>query len=181
MRRDELQKWSQIATAKTKPAPDAPLRIRDLPGVRKLEDQLLLYSSNQPLVDDAVARLSRQLFGIVSADTEFELPAEYWDLPDYSPEKFRIVKQYNDHERQYETSDNLTDDENMQEMAGLGIDFSDERGQPLRCTKHLCRAAEAAAKGIKGKLPDRGTAALTRWEDKLRRESEAFKAKKRKG
>jgi hypothetical protein len=61
----------------------------------------------------------------------------------------------------------------------MGLDFSDERGQPLRCTKHLARAAEAAAMGIAGRLPDGKAAELEKFEDGLTRDREAFLAKKR--
>jgi hypothetical protein len=44
----------------------------------------------------------------------------------------------------------------------------------------LARVAEAAAKGIAGKLPDREAAGLAKFEDALIRDREAFLAKKRK-
>jgi hypothetical protein len=53
---------------------------------------------------------------------------------------------------------------------------SDDRGQPLRCTKLMSRPAEAAAKGVKGKLPD----GVMQWQDELMRERDAFLAKNRK-
>jgi hypothetical protein len=69
----------------------------------------------------------------------------------------------------------------MAELQKMGLDFSDDRGQPLRCTQRMCRVAEAAVKGIKGKLPDMGSIGLVQWEEKLKQESENFLAKKRKG
>jgi hypothetical protein len=84
-----------------------------------------------------------------------------------------------EHEDQYLAGQQPTDDQMMAVLAMMGLDFSDERGQPLRCTKHLVRVAEAAARGTAGKLPDREAAELEKFEDALTRDREAFLARKR--
>jgi hypothetical protein len=108
------------------------------------------------------------------------MPAYYWTLPDYNPEKWRLHKLWEEYEYQFETGDDLTDDETLEVLARFGLDFSDDRGQPLRCTKLLSRAAEFAAKGIKGKLPDRGEVQLAKFEESLTQQRDAYLANKRK-
>jgi hypothetical protein len=185
MKRDDLQKWSQAAGRKSvsKPAvqKDSPFRVIDLPGVRDLERRLLLYGDDPHRVEDEVAHVARQLFGIDHQDTDFKVPEEYWGYSENSIERGRINALYRIHEEQFETGEHLTDDEAMVILGRLGLDFSDDRGQPLRCTKLMSRPAEAAARGISGKMPDRDVAGLTQWEDALKRDSEAFLTKKRKG
>jgi hypothetical protein len=127
--------------------------VLDLPGVRELEDCLLLYGNHPGRLEDEVDRVSRQLFGIAYQDTQFDMPDAYWDLPEFSPERIKLDVAFDDYKEQFETGEELADDEAMEALKRLGLDFSDERGQPLRCTKRMSRPAEMAAKGIKGKLP----------------------------
>jgi hypothetical protein len=132
MKRADVQKWSQAATSKTLSEvskQQSPLRVLDLPGVRDLEGRLLLYAGDPHRVEDEVARASRQLFGIGLRDTELEVPDEYWNLPESSPERRRIETLYAEHENRFETGDDLTDDEAMEILARFGLDFSDDRGQ----------------------------------------------------
>jgi hypothetical protein len=157
-----------------------PIRILDLPGVRDLEGSILLHRDDPGRIVHEVALVSQKLFGITQEDTRFEVPDEYWDLPEFSPERVQIEEQYEAHEDQFETGNHLTDDETMELLAKVGLDFSDERGLPLRCTKQMARPAEAAAKGIKGKLPDRAEVEVMQWTDTLTRERDAYLANKRK-
>ncbi len=55
------------------------------------------------------------------------MPAEYWTLSDYDPEKWRLYNFRVAYERQFETGDDLTDDEIVEVLAKYGLDFTDER------------------------------------------------------
>lgn len=158
---------------------EPPLRMRELPQVEEAESRLLLYGDDPHRVEDIIEKLSRELFGITRQETGFEIPPEYWNLQEHSPEWQRISELYDQYEVQFATGDHLTDDEAMEELSRLGLDFSDERGQPLRCTKLLARVAEAAARGIKGTLPDPKKAKLDQAEATLARDRDDFLAKKR--
>lgn len=184
MKRADLLKWSAAANAqppvKVIPKKAPPLRMLSIPAVSDLERHLLLYGPDHPETTQEAISVCRTLFGIEPADTEYDVPAEYWTLPDYDPEKWRLHNLWVKYERQFETSDDLTDDETVEVLAGFGLDFTDERGHPLRCTKLFSRVAEFAAKGIKGKLPDRGAIQLAKFEDSLMQQRDAFLANKRK-
>jgi hypothetical protein len=151
-----------------------PIRLADRACVLELEDVLLLHSGDEARIDDAVARVSRELFGIVPEDTFLYLPEDYDKLP--LLERMKVDHLFETYDESFETGDDLTDDENMEVLLRLGLDFSDARGQPLRCTKLLCRVAEIAAKGIKGKLPDQ----TEQWADEITRSRDTFLANKRK-
>jgi hypothetical protein len=159
-------------------------RIRELPGFRELEDRLLLYWSAHgvlpPELENAINELSERTFGILRDETLFALPARYSDLPRWSDERQQIEDAWDEHEAQFETAD-ATDDEAVAILTKLGLDFTDDRGQPLRCTKLMCRQAEAAAKGIMGRLPDRSSAALSRFETGLVEAARRFMKDKRTG
>jgi hypothetical protein len=186
MKRADLDKWAAIAAQKPvrilqaskKPAP---LVMREQPGIRTLEDCILLHASDTVCVERTINETAQRLFGIVPDDCVFCWPAGVLELPEDSPEVVAMARLWNEHEQQFEIHDSLTDDETMEELAKLGVDFSDERGHPLRCTKPLGRVAEAAARGLKGRLPELALAADTKWEDALAAERDAFLAKKRRG
>jgi hypothetical protein len=147
----------------------APIRVLDLPGIRQLEDRLLLEMWHDLDVD----RVCHDLFGITPSGL-FEMPDDFSELS--ICERNRIGEAYEEYEKSFETGGGLTDDEEVKLLRSWGLDFTDDRGQPLRCTKLLSRVAEAAAKGIKGKMPDH----TAQWESALTRDREAFFAKKRK-
>ncbi|RWK73163.1 hypothetical protein [Mesorhizobium sp.] len=100
------------------------------------------------------------------------------DCTKLSSERWDIEDAFNKHEDQYETCE-ATDDEAVTVLAGLGLDFNDGRGQPLRCTKYFCRQAEAAAKGLMGKMPDRAAANLAVWGSALEQAARVHMNKKR--
>lgn len=163
-----------------------PIRVRDLPGVEALEAKLLLYAPRRgPLPDrllDEVNAVSQQLFGITQQETEFRWPDDYprndETYDPWAPEIIETERRYKEHELRFKTTD-LTDEEALILLRGLGLDFSDERGHPLRCTMLLSRPAEAATRGIAGKLPDAVAAKEGRWEKELTEAREAFMASKR--
>jgi len=158
-------------------------RVLNLPGFRKIEDMLLLYPPHhgelQPAVEAAIDGLSRDTFGITTDDTLFDVPDGYDELPDWSRRRWAIRQAWNKHEAQFET-EVTTDDEAVVLLSRLGLDFTDERGRPLRSTKWFCRQAEAAAKGLMGRMPDRDTADVKRFGTALEEAARQFMASKRK-
>jgi hypothetical protein len=186
MHRSHVQKWAKAVSSKpqtSKPAVPAvkkPIRVIDLPGVLKLEDQLLLYGQEPSRAEDAAAEVSRKLFGIADADVQFEMPDEYETLPSHCVrERYAMEADLREYDEQFETGEHLMDVEMLEVLDEVGFNFRDDRGQPLRCTKFLGRPAEAAAKGIKGKMPDLQLAGLTKWEAEIARSAEDFLARKR--
>lgn len=133
------------------------LIIRDLPGIADLEVNLLIQrKAYDGIENDLAERAARELFG-----TWWEDLADFYERDDLL------------------TTYEMTDDETMQEMLSIGVDFSDTRGHPLRCTLLLAASAEIAAKGIAGHLPDQGQATLDRIASNLERERDAFIGRKR--
>lgn len=159
---------------------NTPLRMLSIPAVSVLERHLLLYGADHPETAREAISVCCDLFGIEPSETEYEMPARYWTLSNYDPEKIRFYNLSIDYENQFETCDDLTDDETAEVLKRLGLDFSDDRGHPLRCTKLFSRVAEFAAKGRKGKLPDQGAIQLSKFEDSLKRQRDAYLANKRK-
>ena len=177
MKRADIQKWARVASpnANLRSQSEA-IRVRDLPGVRDLENRLLMNSRDRHRSEWDIATVCRTVFGIDPTEVDYHPPDHYWELPENSPERIRMCEDYYD---QFDAHDGLTDDETVDVMMGLGFDFSDERGHPLRCTKAIARVAEAAVKGIVGQMPDRQAATVENWGDALKREAEAFLVKKR--
>ena len=182
MRKERVLEWVKLTSGSRRATNEPAIRVRDLPGARKLEDKLFLYTSMSgvlpPEIEDMVLTFCQATFGLNPADTKFQWPDEYWDYEEDSPERWRIERRRAAHEARFETT-RLSHAEAMVVLKRLGLDFSDDRGEPLRCTPHLSRAAEAAAKGIAGKMPDRAAANLASWEDQVRAEAERFARKKR--
>ena len=133
------------------------LIIRDLPCIADLEVKLLLErNAYDGAVEDFCKAASLKLFGIwVTEDSEI------------------VELHYNKLSRIFD----LADDEVMTRMLALGVDFSNERGQPLRCTLGLAASAEVAARGIAGHLPNQS---IDRFASNLERDRDAFMAKSRK-
>lgn len=123
MKRADLLKWSAAANAQPPvraiPERAQPLRMLNIPAVSNLERHLLLCCKDQAEIDREVASVCRKLFGIEPADTENNLPVEYYNLPEYDPEKWRLHNLWVKYERQFETSDDLTDDETVELLARI--------------------------------------------------------------
>lgn len=147
------------------------LRLIEIPAIRTLEDKLLLGTTlHGPLphtLDEPIRETSLAVFGIVENDTYFMLPANFNSLPENSPERGKVEESYWDFEERFELDEDFTDDEMVETLLRLGVDMRDERGLPLRCTKLLYRQAEAAAKGIAGRLPDQIELRFNKWEKGL--------------
>lgn len=179
--------WYKLTGESTPKATNAalpPIRVLGLPGFQGIEDKLCIYTPTRgalsPEIDTMIDELSVATFGITAKDTRFELPENYGRLPEWSDERIEVEDRYNEHEDQYETAE-ATDDEAVAILLLRGFDFRDARGQPLRCTLHFSRQAEAAAKGIKGRMPDRTAAGLESWTKKLEQEAKLHLQRKRTG
>ena len=159
-----------------------PIRTLDLRGFQEMEDKLLIYMPRRgelpPDVEEFVDDLSKRTFGVTRNDTLFKVPAGYDDLPLWSDERQNIDDRYDAHEGQFETAD-ATDDEVVAVLLRLGLDFRDAQAKPLLCAKLFCRQAEAAAKRIMGKMPDRDQANLNSWTKALERDAEQHMKKKK--
>jgi hypothetical protein len=149
----------------------------DLPGFRDAEDKLLIYSSTRgdipPEMEEMLERLCLSTFGVTFAATKFEWPEDYWHFEADSLERYRIENWFEEHERRFETTD-LSEEEAVAVLKRLGLDFTDDQGHPLRCTRPLSRSAEAVAKGICGKMPDRSAASLSSWENKMATDAQNY-------
>src|SRR5262249_15625853 len=135
-----MAEWSKLSVGgAAKPKPKM-IRVRDLPGVGELELFILGHAPPRGYgiryFEDQADEVSKKLFGLTRNDTMFRFPDDFESLPEFSEEAIRIWNKYCDFE---ETSDDerddLTDDEMVEMLKELGLDFTDERGQPLRCTK----------------------------------------------
>lgn len=152
-----------------------PIRVLDLPGVQRLEDKLLLNGFPRrdllPETEQLADETSIRLFGITKAQTEIYLD----DFRDYDDEDFeqRLLRL----QRASETVD-VSDEDRVEVLLNLGLDFRGQRGHPLLCTRLFGRQAEAAAKRIIGNLPDQASAHLQKWESNLERDAEAWKKRK---
>ncbi len=131
------------------------LIIRDLPGIADLEVKLLLErNAYDGAAEDFCKDEALKLFGVwVTNESEI----------------------FEQHIEKLFTGLSLFDDEVMAAFRTLGIDFSDERGQPLRCILGLAITVEMAARGIAGRLPD----TTEQFANKLERDRDAFMARRR--
>lgn len=180
-----FEEWRKL-TGSTKGVPakvsPIPIRVLDLSGFQELEDKLLLYAPRSGVVPPELSRRIDELaiftFGVTEGDTRFKIPDEYWALSEGSRERWEIELQYKSHEKRFSTAE-ATDEEAVAILLALGLDFRDKQGWPLLCTKRFCRQAEAAAKGIMGKMPDRAAAGLESWTKALEKERSTWLAKKK--
>ena len=159
------------------------IRLIEIPAIRALEDKLLLVTSPRGqlphTLDGPIHETSVSVFGVTEHDTYFRFPANIDSIDEDSAEWEKIYEASLSHESRFELDKNYTDDEIVEALLKMGVDLRDERGFPLRCTKLLCRQAEAAAKGIAGRLPDRAELKLSQWEKGLAREANSHLAAKR--
>lgn len=178
--KERYAQWAALGSSVTSEKPEwaASRRIFDLPQIRRLEDtiRLSLYNRDEATkhkIDDIAALICNELFGITPEDTEFGFPEHYWGLPADSFEKEQIEWQADDHDDTYETLQ-MTDDEVVEFFRGFGLDFRNDEGQPLLCTKTICRVVESVVKGRKGRLPDWQEVDAQSWGDSLERDAKAW-------
>lgn len=157
------------------------LSIRNLEGVRELESKFLLNPPRNgevtPQLAEYIDRLSTKFFGITEEDTHFKYPDNFENLIEGMPEWWRVQSRANEFEGRFSTGQ-MTDDEAVLALLVLGVDFRDERGDPLRCTKFLCRQVEGAVRRVMGHLPDAEELGLKTWENRLQKEAHLHQARK---
>ncbi|MBP1858195.1 hypothetical protein [Rhizobium herbae] len=179
---EDWAKLSSNSDAVVKKTPHTPIKFVEISDFQKLEDKLLLYRSLYgelpPELGNFIDDLSRKTFGVTEENTRFQFPEEYQDLPEWDSERWAIDSSFYRHELQFETAD-VTDDEAVKVLLNLGLDFRDTRGWPLQSTKYFCRQAEAAAKKIMGRMPDRSAVQFESWAKALERDAARYMARKK--
>jgi hypothetical protein len=155
--------------------------IRKLEGIAELESKLLLNPPrNGELVhelDEIIDGLSSNLFGVTKEDTQFKYPNNFGDLSEGGAEWWSIQSRANEYEEQF-TTDYMADDEAVLTFLAMGVDFRNDRGDPLRCTKLLCRQVEGAVTKVLGRLPDVQELELKALESKLENDVRLHLARK---
>jgi hypothetical protein len=68
----------------------SPIRMRELPQIQSLELKLLLYGDDQHSAEALIERACEGVFGVKPSDIDFEVPEEYWELGELSPERLKI-------------------------------------------------------------------------------------------
>lgn len=157
------------------------IRIRDLPGVQKIEDRLLLYERNENLSAETEAlidQFSKKVFGIGCTDLNYPWPADFENLSEM--DRWPIEEEADGYRASFETF-GLSDELAMKLLLSYNIDFSNNSNQPLLCTSHLMRQAEVAAKGIAGHLPSAAEVNAANWGANLETEVLKFRAGKKHG
>lgn len=67
------------------------------------------------------------------------------------------------------------DEDKVVYLRPLGWDLTDDKGQPLRITRHVCRVIEAVAKGVAGTAPDAEIIDREAWTAKIQQDADAFR------
>ena len=160
-----------------------PIRLIDIPAIKTLEDKLLLGASlHGPLphtLDAPIRDASLAVFSIAEVETYFQLPEGFHSLAEGSPAREKVEEAYWNYEDRFELDEDFTDDEIVETLLKFGVDMRDGRGLPLRSTKLLFRQAEAAAKGIAGRMPDPADLKLNEWEKKIVKDANSHLAAKK--
>ena len=159
-----------------------PITIRSIPVISELEQKLFftnLPSQLEVELENQVNAASKYVFGITEDQTKFLYPDNYSDLAKGSEKWSKVEIDFIEYEEDYLTS-YYGDEDTIEILKLLGIDFSDENGNPLRCTRYLKRQAEVAAKGLKGHLPDITKMKDEDWQKKLEEDAKTFSAIKKK-
>lgn len=132
--------------------------LREQPEVMNLETDIMVY---RPILGEfpaqlemSVDRVSKSLFGVTGHEVDYELLG-----------------------KPLETT-GVDDQRAVDILLGHGLDFRDERGQPLRCVGFLKKQAEAAALGLLGKLPEPRQLDLARWGQSLEQAAREWKKRK---
>jgi len=155
-------------------------RLIDLPGVRALENKLVMerVSRNQHLdgFRNACEDVSFDLFGITRGDVFEEFGKAY--LRDH-PEKDVVELDLDDlqeaYKATYKTESLGWEEDKVEFLKSLGWDLTNDRGTALSITDYFCRQVEAVATGRAGALPDLETASAESWGEGLEHAARAFK------
>jgi hypothetical protein len=175
--KSRFAEWAKLTTTPAAVPQLAMVRVRDFPGVEQLERALLFGFRGRELpaeLQGFVDAISKQLFDIMPDDTEYQPPEDSHLQP-----KIFIQADRDDHDLDYETVD-MDPDQALEFLKRFGLDFSDSKGAPLLCIRFLKRPAEAAAKGMLGRMPDRAQVSLDSFQNKLEAEREAFLSRRKK-
>lgn len=153
------------------------IKIREILRFQELENDLVcdwVATGHHARSVRKIDELSKQVFGITEAETDFIFPENYSSLIEGSHEKNTINNAFRKHEESYSTA-KVSDEEAVKILLELRIDFRDINGHPLRLTRFFKKQAEAASKGIKGKFPDVRSLNDGRWEDQMQIAADKFK------
>jgi hypothetical protein len=155
--------------------------VRNLDGIIEFERKLLLNPLRNgeitPILIDYFNKLSTNLFGVTRDQTFFKYPPSFENLLPGTAEWWSFRSAAEEYESMFIT-DNGTDDEAAYDLLMMGVDFRDDQGNPLRCTKLFGRQANAAALKIMGSLPDSDALRLSTWANKLEDEAKLHLAGK---
>jgi hypothetical protein len=130
--------------------------LRDLPGVRELEDRLERIDAHQNPewaperdgLDEAVERLARRLFGIGFDDTRFD--------PDLDRSEAEIEAEWRRWELNFACLHPMDEDEDeaaAKVFLAMGWDVTDVNGLDMLVLEHIGRELICATKGLRGHLP----------------------------
>ena len=192
--KERYRAWANLS-ANYKPPPKAtPLRMMEIPSVRTLETKLLLHSNRRrelgPEAEGWCDELCRELFGTDTDGVRFRWPEEYWDLPKFPvgcPERDQIELRAYQYDVAFTTKGEDTGTQ-ASLLKELGLDFYDDKGDPLLCLPRFAEAAEAAARGYRDfgarlpsrdLIPDPDQLNAAAMEHKLKRDAAAFQAARR--
>lgn len=157
------------------------IRVIDLPGFRDMEARVLLgFAPGHPVspeLEAALKALSKATFGIVRDDVSFpNLDSIFDGLDEASQEQF--VELENQLIETFEKVGN-SDEDALEALRALGVDFADDKGWPIRCTPFFKWQAFAAATKLAGNLPNVEEMGLKKIQVDLEREAKAFVEKRR--
>ena len=145
--------------------------MRDLAGFEDIEAKArIFYNPNYPTppeFDQAVRDLSIATFGTTDQDVENALTQfdeiEDEDLPMTAQAYFGLIGAISN-----------SDDDAVDILKQIGIDFRDAKGWPLLTTRFFRNVALAARCGIVGRLPNPEDQALRRIAGNLEQEAARF-------
>ena len=136
--------------------------LRNLPGIDEVEALLRkieahpnpAWAPENDQLPKVVERVSLQLFGITSADTELDyehLPSGEWESEnDRWEQNFHFAEYY------FEVPGDDSEQDAVERgiWESLGWDVTNGSGEMLDCLYHFQRQIICAAKGLKGRLPN---------------------------
>lgn len=117
------------------------IKLLDLSGIRKLEDQALLRGIETPEFDAMLDTVCRTLFNTAP------MPVEFCALG--SDFQISIGPR-----RTLRTPMLVMDEDRVRYLLRLGYDLRDERGHPLAITRRIAPTIEGVARGAWGTPPD---------------------------
>lgn len=154
-----------------------PTKLLNLPGFRRFEDRVLAGDPRWPW-HEASDRLSSDTFDVTYNETlyldGYEPDQKEWGFEAYGS----FLQGRKDHELRFELSKAAYDEDRVAILLRLGIDFRNEAGQPLRCTKAFCRQAEFAIR-FRGWKPEKFLKRDDVWGGKLEAEAQKWMRNRR--